>query len=328
MRIQEILLLLELRRNPAQNQKIAGHQEAIQFLKSKGASSTHDNNYGVSMTAIPKLGVNPTTQYNTPVGIYFYPASYYIAQKSTGGFLDFQDDAQYIQIFKFNPDKVLEIDTVNESEYNRYIGLLHSNINSIATLTGASENMIAQKIDEFEDNARGSAKIKSYGGYLWYVLWQLSLFHDNTDSRPQAQAKRSSTVWNTLFRLIGVDIIIDNSSGIIHGNEPCQGVVINPRSIQHVNTIENIKPLSPDEAEKTKISNTSKVINKPNASISYMFLVTAIFKNNKPKENIKLYAKNTAEAETIANKHWANAEDLIGINVAYAPGNMKAKNIK
>ena len=315
MQLQE--LLLELRRNPGQNQKIAGHKEAIQFLKSKGCTQENDNGYGVSMTTIPKLGVNPSSKYNTPVGIYFYTAAHYIDVKGHGGYLEFQDDAPYIQIFKFSPDKVLSIDSLSPDQYGDYIKLLYSNINSVATLLSASEEVVTRKLGEFLIEAPRESKVKTYGGYLWYVLWQLSRFHLKVKNRPQGQAQRSSIIWNSLFRLIGVDIIIDDGSEVIHENEPSQGVVINPRSIQHATTIENTRPMPPHEAEKVKISNTAKKIDTPDAAYAYIFLATAEF-NNGPSEHIKFKAEGKDFAYEIAEKHWAGKKDLKKITVEYS----------
>ena len=64
--------IYEARSNPGQNAKLSGHPAAVKFLQGKDL-----NRYGVSMTSIPKLGINPGSNYNTPVGIYFYPAEFY-----------------------------------------------------------------------------------------------------------------------------------------------------------------------------------------------------------------------------------------------------------
>ena len=317
MNLQEILL--ELRRNPSQNQKIAGHQEAAEFIKKHWKNTTADE-YGVSMTTLPKLGVNPSSKYNTPLGIYFYPGSYYLEKKyKNNDSLDFQEDAPYIQIFKFDgkADGVLDIDALDVGSYGDYIKLLYDNINSIATLLSTSEDVVKRKIAEFSIEAQTEANVKSYGGYLWYVLWQLSKFHLKVKNRPQGQAQRSSIIWNSLFRLLGIDIILDNDSGIIHQNEPCQGVVINPRSIQHAATIENIRPLPPQDAEKVKISNTAKKIDTEPLAIGYIFLATATF-NNKPPEHIKFKAADKDAASIIAEKHWKHNADVKGITVAYS----------
>ena len=234
-------LLLELRRNPTQNKKVAGHQQAANFIKAHWKNPAVEE-YGVSMTDIPKLGINPGSAYNTPLGIYFYPASYYLEMKyNKNELLEFQDDAPYIQILKFNTDNILEIDTLDVDGYQEYIGRLIKNVNRVASLIGQSEKVTLNTIVKASTDAKSNAKVNSYGGEFWYLLWTLS----NVDSQKQ-YGKRNAVVWNSIFRLIGVDIIVDNGSGIIHENEPCAGVVLNPRSIKHVDTIKNITPYQPN----------------------------------------------------------------------------------
>jgi hypothetical protein len=55
-------------------------------------------------------------------------------------------------------------------------------------------------------------------------------------------ASRSAVIWNRLIRILRIDVIVDHGSGIIHENEPNQGVVLNPRAIELIKTIKNINP--------------------------------------------------------------------------------------
>lgn len=264
MFIQEILSLTERRRNPLQNLKIAGHEEALIYLQKHWKNSALEE-YGVSMTTVPKLGVNPGSKFNTPLGIYFYPASYYIEKKRKKVELDYQDDAPFIQIFKFKSDKVVEVDTMHQQELNQYIKALYSNISRIASLLGVSEKITETMLSRAIIDSRHEAKVQEYGGQLWYILWALSNSHKQHDKMSKAgiMAKRGPIVWNSIFRLIDIDILIDNGAKIIHENEPCQGVVINPRSIQLVKSIENINPKSRTSPINKLLSVKSDVKLKP-----------------------------------------------------------------
>jgi hypothetical protein len=95
MKLQELFdaKLAERRRNPELSVRETGHAAALAYLQSQGDIT----NWGVSMTNIPKLGVNPSSKYNTPIGIYFYPATYYLETKLDNDELEFQDSAPYIQ---------------------------------------------------------------------------------------------------------------------------------------------------------------------------------------------------------------------------------------
>jgi hypothetical protein len=304
MKLQEILT--ELRRNPKSNIKISGHKEAVMYLKGMGCTESDDNGYGVSMTHLPKLGINPSSKYNTPLGIYFYPASYYLVMKIMGNELDFLEDAPYIQILKFKSDNVLDIGELDVTGYKEYIKTLVENINGVATLLGISEKTVIQRIVEYRGEAQEHAKIDSYGGYLWYILFNLSRTADKTNNRNSSQVSRSPVVWNSIFRLMGVDIITDRE-GIIHENELYQGVAINPRSIQLVNTIRNINP---------RINHPKKNIIDPKAINGWkkgdsLFVVTFEYQHNRAAgqpdyAKVKVFAKDDKEAVIKANMYFTN----------------------
>ena len=316
MNLQEILL--ELRRNPKSNIKVSGHRAAANFISTNWKNHAIEE-YGISMTDIPKLGINPGSHYNTPLGIYFYPASYYLEKKLGKNYkqviglnkhsveeLDYKDDAQYIQILKFNTNNILEIDLLDVTGYKEYISRLMKSIGRVAQLIGDSEISTTQLMIRLETKSHSLAKVNSYGGQLWYILWQLS---QNVLSKNKGyngeKASRETIIWNHLFRLIGVDIVIDNGSGIIHDNEPCQGVVLNPRSIQHVDTIRNIVPFVPlAHDEKDNIINT-KTINTKDIPNAKLYIVTIEYYTTQEPTKlktqiVKVYAKNDSNAENMA----------------------------
>lgn len=239
--------LSELRRNPAQNEKLSGHLAAVKFLKGKDLK-----NYGVSMTSLPKLGINPGSDYNTPLGIYFYPADYYM--KIKGGDkptkLPFVDDAAYIQIFELLGN-IEDIDNLDVSKYNSYVSKLYANIDKVAKLIGQSENNTHKKMANALMSAGTQSNVKTYGGQLWYVMYMLSRLEEvdpdgySADGKRGAAAPRSSVIWNSLLRILGLSGVIDNGEGIIHQNEPYAGVIADPRSIKHLETIRNIQNTNP-----------------------------------------------------------------------------------
>lgn len=230
-----LLPLLEARRNPKQNLKAEGHEAAVNFLKNKGREM---RNYGVSMTTIPKLGINPGSRYNTPVGIYFYPAEYYVRNKEVGKKLEFQDDAPYIQVFELKGNYE-DIDAMSSSVYTEYVRKLFNNVGKVATLLNLSEKEAMDLLSKCTVNARSEAKNDTYGGHLWYILYAVS--SNAGKEKRNAAPPRSSVVWNSLLRLLGIDGLIDSGEGIIHENEPNQGVALDPRSVTHVNTFRNGK---------------------------------------------------------------------------------------
>lgn len=242
MRAQEFTII-ESRRNPDKNPRAPGHQAALKFLKSiearmwlTGRPEFNTYNYGVSMTNLPKLGVNPGSQYNTPVGIYFYPAEYYMKLKEQNKELDFQDSAPYIQILKIQGN-FEEISDMTESVFYAYIKKLHAQAGKIGTLIGLSEKQTQDLLSRIVARSSSEAMVDTHGGHFWNVLYSLG-FYAGRGKRSGAPP-RSSVVWNAILRLVGIDGLIDRGEGIIHPNEPTSGVAIDPRSVQLVRTFTN-----------------------------------------------------------------------------------------
>lgn len=271
--------LTELRRNPEQNEKISGHAGAVKFLQGKNL-----DDYGVSMTKLPKLGINPGSNYNTPVGIYFYPGKFYMRKKDQENMWDlpFLDDAPYIQIFELNGN-IEEIDNIGPDKFKSYISKLYKNVGKISQLLGISEVSTEREITQAIVKSDSHAKRGDlYGGKLWYIFYTLSRI-DGVAKR-DTMAPRSSVIWNSILRVLGMDGVIDNGESIIHESEPYQGVIFDPRSIRHVETILNTK-----QAENTELSQYIYLAGIKPDSYNYVQTVT----EHISKYNLKLMPNNS-----------------------------------
>mgnify|MGYP000662284274 CR=1 FL=1 len=182
MRAKEFTII-EARRNPDQNPRAQGHRAALEFLK--GLESRHYRTgrqefntywYGVSMTNLPKLGVNPGSQYNTPVGIYFYPAGYYMNLKDRNKELDFQDSAPYIQILKLRGN-FEDIDDMTEAVFLAYVKKLHAQAGKIGTLLGLSEKQTQDLLTKIVSQSSDEANVNTHGGHFWNVLYSLGFYY-------------------------------------------------------------------------------------------------------------------------------------------------------
>ena len=226
--MRAIEFISELRRNPEQNAaRDRGYKSVLAILRGQDLE-----NIGISMTELPKLGINPKSAFDTPIGIYFYPAYYFLQE---AGNVPFQEKAPYIQIFEFSKGNILDLANYNDSDFDR----------DLNRLVEVYPNL-ADNIREFAANAEKAAKVKSLPGFLWYVTYELSqyLSFDPTKqfrfkSKYKVHTPTSSIKWNSIFRQLGYDAIIDDGEGIIHENEPTQGVIINPRIVKMIKTIDN-----------------------------------------------------------------------------------------
>lgn len=290
----KLLELFEARSNPDLNQKgSTGHIAAREFL-GRMDGDTRDL-YGVSMTEIPKLGVNPRSSYNTPIGIYYYPAQYYLDRLTDYDKLDFQHDAPYIQIFEISGN-ILEISEMNHDLYNSNIRMLYRQVDNLAKLAGMPVKEVQDQIAEFMLRAPAEAKVDSYGGHFWYVLWAMSSYL--TQGKETKNDNVSPVMWNKMFRLMNWDAVEDKGSGIIHQNEPYQGVVVNPAAIKHKKTFEN----KPEDKDRPKeIPPWKKMLKLSNGPIGY--LVHQMTYHNNEYHNVLL--DTLPENRKIADKIFA-----------------------
>lgn len=223
MRYNEIS---EARRNPELNKhRDRGVRTVVQMLHNR-----RTDNVGISMTELPKLGINPKTEYSTPVGVYFYPAYYYIDEY---GSVPFKEDAPYIQVFEFDYGKLLSTHDYTESDYDRDVNSLMANYPDAVS-----------EIKQLYSQAEDEAKIKIPAGYIWYITYKLSTWLAYGEGHvpymgTKGKALKHSIIWNTMLRQLGYDVVIDDGSGVIHGNEPTQGVILNPRIMRLIGTVNN-----------------------------------------------------------------------------------------
>jgi hypothetical protein len=224
--------ITELRRNPEHNtQRDRGYATVRQMLQGRDLS-----NVGISMTMLPKLGINPQSNYNTPIGIYFYPADYYLELR---GDVPFQKRAPYANVFEYR-GRVLNVIDYTVKQFDRDIEILKKlypqqadRIHQLAlhaeqTEEGDEDDLALhyESLEAITDDPL----VDRPAGWLWFVLWNLV---DSKESGPNA------IKWNHMLRQLGYDVVVDQGLGVIHENETYQGVVLNPKVISPIKRIEN-----------------------------------------------------------------------------------------
>ena len=297
----KLLELFEARSNPEINQKgSTGHLAAREFLGKMDGDERR--NYGVSMTNLPKLGINPKSSYNTPLGIYYYTAQYYLDRLVNYDRLDFQHEAPYIQIFEIDGN-ILEISEMDHSLYNSNIDLLFKQIDKLAQLAGMSTKEVQDQTAKFMLSAPTEAKVDSYGGHYWYVLWALSSYL--TQGKTSKNNNISPVMWNKIFRLMGWDAVEDNGSGIIHQNEPYQGVVVNSAAITHKKTFEN-KP--EDKSRPKEISAWKQMLKLAKGPTGYLIRQMTFYNNEYHNVLLNTLPENKKIAQQIFAKIYADLQ--------------------
>jgi len=176
----------------------------------------------ISFTSINKLGINPHSEYNTPLGIYSYPLDMFINKLEHSEFepmsrvFPFAGNAKNVQIFTpKNTNKVIfDLYEYNSKNFDNDIKKLKN--------AGYDEGQI-NNLSLHTHNI----KVRNPGGIMWYITMML--------------AKKNPAKWNyILSKVLGYDGIVDRTGqGIIHPSEPVQAVFFNKKGIKHIEEIEN-----------------------------------------------------------------------------------------
>ena len=198
----------EARRNPEQNPK---PESGFKELASIAKTISDPENWAISMTSEPKLGINPQVgiSEDTPKGIYFYPLNYAL-DKTRYGKLPWGDNYPYIQLFQYDRSGEMTKQTkVDPAKLKK------------ALLQYCPEEVIQQASEEGDYD----------GTPYWFIYDCLSRLGKNDET--------NVVRWNKVLRDLGFTSVYDDGDGWIAYNEPTQGVVLDPRVIKQHKTITN-----------------------------------------------------------------------------------------
>jgi hypothetical protein len=243
----------EARKNPDQNPKIPVSDILEKYINQ---SKELQNNSGIlncfiSMTKEPKLGINPVSTYNTPLGIYAYPLeyAYELAGNTHLKELPFAGNHPYFNLFRIK-GKVVNLNRMDKTEFDNWISIIKQKFYKQAKLKPSEYHFTNDAVDRFVEKSMSDAKISTYGGRFWYVTLNLAEIYKGyrpfrKDKRIEINDKKivytkpHAIAWNKLLRDIGIDATIDQGEGIIHSSEPTQIVIFNYKSIKDKERHEN-----------------------------------------------------------------------------------------
>jgi hypothetical protein len=293
-------------------------------IKSNDKIAGNNDNLFVSFTGVDKLGINPTSQYITPLGIYSYPAGYVKSKAGTRNMnhLPFAGDSHYATIFKARGN-IIDLTEISDREVNEYYKKIAEYWSKVS---GKDWKTSVYQVEDIINDAPSNAKMSSYeGGKLWYVTMKVAgMMARKKPVAKQESAKPDAVSWNTLFRNIGVSGCIDNGVGIIHTSEPHQAVFFdigavsvikrvynkanyNPLDIKHnagmgsdlkqymANTHKKIKNMSVADQEQLVLNNPVNLRYIPNPPEALIYAVLdkypdSIVNVKKPTEAMKEYS--------------------------------------
>jgi len=202
----------------------------LDYLKEKYSKSKDLDKLYVSFVNVDKIGINPKSPYDTPIGVYTYPLEFVLEEED----VPFRGEIKpkKVKVLKRLSEKVLN-DDLTEAELNHYKDILKKQykIDSVELL-------------EWNNKARK----KTPFGKLWNIarMFSLKLSKNKPEKSPKDMtpdeladalsgvnknpAKNSAVIWNKLLRDLGFDYVQDNGFGIIHPSEPTQAVFLTPKA--------------------------------------------------------------------------------------------------
>lgn len=189
----------------------------------------NEDNYFVTFTETNKVGINPRTKYNTPLGIYSYPIKeaynyYFIKENGKEFYNTFIDSlptmfkSKYFTIFTVNDDNIIR------SDYN------NNNLKEDIIKLSKEYNLKEMNVSIL----RNVHPVRN----LLYIVGIISSYL--TQDKINNNYSRISVKMNyILSNILGYSGIVDEGLSLIHDAEPCQAVFFNTSDIEVIGTFDN-----------------------------------------------------------------------------------------
>lgn len=186
-------------------------------------------NLFVTFVSVDKVGLNPKTPYDTPIGVYTYPLDFIFEEED----VPFRGETKSskIKVLKNKTNKILSND-LSDGEYEKKIKQIENLMKTSGKYTPEIETDPEKYIKRWEQAARKDTNF----GSLWNVTRMLSMdYYSRKNSRNvSGPTKNNPVAWTKLLLELGYDLAIDYGTGTIHPSEPTQAVFLNPNSYKVV----------------------------------------------------------------------------------------------
>ena len=205
--------IIEKRRNPEVNTKEYLLHTLIEIQKKYENQLVY-----VVFNDIEKFGINPSPKWNTPLGIYGYPIDYVIQKQVYE--VPFANDSPYIYVYAVDQNaNLLNLDKDKQLEEFK---------KKLDQVLFRYYGKVRDQSDYYPIGEYDPSHIR----YTWYHMY--NVMRDNNEK------KQALTARNILVDC-GYEGVIDNGNGIIHENEPYQGVFFNKKILTVIDKFNNIK---------------------------------------------------------------------------------------
>ena len=202
----------------------------LDYLKEK-YSKVDVEKYYISFVAIDKVGINPQTVYDTPIGVYTYPLKFVLEEE----YVPFRGDT--------DSNKIKIIKRVSENGLTSKA--TEDDVKKCEKYLKEKYEITDEEIEEYTKNARK----KTNFGIIWNLTRRSSMKVNKERNMNKPITPKSISLWTKIFLELGYEYAEDDGLGIIHPNEKTQAVFFSPKSYKVID--EQVL----DTAEKYKLGN-------------------------------------------------------------------------
>lgn len=214
MNLKEILS--EKRSHSEVNIKFSRDEQLRKLVQEHGSENLY-----CTFTNINKFGINVSTKYNTPTGIYSYPISYVLSLGSKN--VPLVSKMSYIQVFKNN--------TLKENTW-----IISNKVDDISRRLTTTLNSITGKFKSFKNN-------KQIWEYMYRFIMgdKFKKYSDddeaNFDNPKNIQPSKFAPKSREYLLAAKIYAIIDNGQGIIYPDEPTQALFLKTEYLELIDTV-------------------------------------------------------------------------------------------
>ena len=211
----------------------------------------HPCDYAFTMVKIPKVGLNPKTDYNTPAGVYFYPLTQDYYYQLIEDALPFASQSPYCGLAKINwsdKTKWLIFDDAggsnqDEATYEK----IYADLEPLYQKYFPNEPEVHRNL--ILKSAQLGKHYRNYG--VDGKIFDLTYFAAN-----QLAVKAGTKVtimWTSILRDFGFIGLYDYGAGVIHPSEQTQLVCLDPSAYETIQVYETKDLRRGTDSEKNRI---------------------------------------------------------------------------
>lgn len=231
MQIRKIIN--EARRNPEHpsQQKLYGSQI---FNKYRNLSDEEIDSLYVSFTTVDKIGMNPQSSYNTPIGIYTYPLKY-VMDMDRPSDVPWAGDSPNIWVIR--PTKsVLHLKTYNNLDVD-------TDKISKFLLKDLTQKQTVEIINDAISAVRKSDNIDA--SRMWNLCRAVGRLYGRLNDAVRKDSYGREMGLDVVYfnyairKILGYNIIRDDGLGIIHSSEPIQTLFLSKDAFEVIDKLNN-----------------------------------------------------------------------------------------